>query len=344
MARRPTIRDVAREAGVSTVTVSRVANDPGLVKAPTRERVEAAMRRLGYTPNAAAQSMRTNVSRTIGFLVPDLTNYPNAAVAKAAEATLAEAGYYMLLTDSDHDPAREARFLRLLRSRRVDGIILYLSDEDDPAVQTTIGELDIPVVVLDRDLPLPLDTVFSEHREAMRRTVAHLAALGHRELGLLMPELRIRPVRERARAFGEAVRAAGLVPDRQIVAYARPGAGGLEAVRELLTAPGRPSALLIDGNRLLAATFEGLRELNLGAQTIPIAIDVVEPLAAAMPEIVGIERDFAAIGRQAAQLMIDRLSGALTGPPQRITLDSRAVMAERAGARAAAGAPVPAGR
>ena len=133
VARRPTIRDVAREAPVSTVTVSRVANAPELVKPATRARVEAAMRRLGYVPNAAAQSMRTNVSRTIGFLVPDLTNYPNAAVAKAAEATLAAAGYAMLLTDSDHDVAREARFLRLLRSRQVDGILLYLSDEDDPS-------------------------------------------------------------------------------------------------------------------------------------------------------------------------------------------------------------------
>ena len=71
---------------------------------------------------------------------------------------------------------------------------------------------------------------------------------------------------------------------------------------------------------------------------------MVEPLAAAMPEIVGIARDFAAIGRHAAQLMIDRLSGALTGPPQRITLASRAVLAERAAARADAGAPMPAGR
>ena len=101
----------------------------------------------------------------------------------------------MLQTDSDHDPAREARFLRLLRSRRVDGIILYLSDEDDPAVQGTIADLDVPVLVLDRDLPLALDTVFSEHRAAMGQTVAYLAALGHRELGLHMPDLRIRPVR-----------------------------------------------------------------------------------------------------------------------------------------------------
>jgi LacI family transcriptional regulator len=245
----------------------------------------------------------------------------------------------MLLTDSDHDPAREARFLRLLRSRRVDGIILYLSDEDDPAVQGTIADLDVPVVVLDRDLPLALDTVFSEHRAAMRQTVAHLAARGHRELGLLMPELRIRPVRERARAFEEAVRSAGLDPARQVVAYALPGAGGRQAVERLLSARVRPSALLIDGNRLLAAAFEGLRRLDLAGRVTPIAIDVVEPLAAAMPEIVGIERDFAAIGRQAARLMIDRLSGALSGPPQRITLASRAVMAERAALHAAAIAP-----
>jgi DNA-binding LacI/PurR family transcriptional regulator len=330
VSRRPTIRDVAREAGVSTVTVSRVANAPELVRPETRARVEATMRRLGYLPNAAAQSMRTNVSRTIGFLVPDLTNYPNAAVAKAAEARLAEAGYYMLLTDSEHDVAREERFVRLLRSRQVDGIILYLSDEDDPAVQATIAELDIPVVVLDRDLPFEVDCVFSEHRVAMRRTVEHLVAQGHRELGLLHPALRIRPVRERVQAFHEVVAELGLDPARQTVIGAEPMLGGPAAVLRLLAAPVRPSALLVDGNRLLAATFEALRRCGLREQVRPVAIDVVEPLAAAMPEIVGIARDFAAIGSQAADLLIDRLSGALSGPPQRVTLPSRAVMAEEA--------------
>jgi LacI family transcriptional regulator len=330
MARRPTIRDVARAAAVSTVTVSRVANTPELVRPETRARVEAAMQRLGYFPNALARSMRTNVSRTIGFLVPDLTNYPNAAVAKAAEATLAEAGYAMLLADSDHDVGREARFLRLLRSRQVDGILLYLSDEDDPAVQATIGDLDIPVVVLDRTLPFGVDTVFSEHRKAMRRTVLHLAAAGHRELALLLPDLRIRPVRERAASFVAAVRAAGLEPARQSVIRAEPLAGGASAIERLLAAEARPSAVLIDGTRLLAAAFEGLHRHGLLEPVRPIAIDAVEPLAAAMPEIVGIARDFAAIGRAAAQLMIDRLSGALSGPPRRVTLSSRAVMAEQA--------------
>jgi LacI family transcriptional regulator len=324
---------VARTAGVSTVTVSRVANAPALVRPETRARVEQAMRELGYAPNAAAQSMRTKVSRTIGFMVPDLSNYPNAAVAKAAEATLADAGYYMLLTDSDLDPRREERFLRLLRARQVDGIILYLSDEDDPAVQATIQGLGVPVVVLDRKLPFAIDTVFSEHQAAMRATVSHLAAQGLRRLALLLLNLRIRPRRERARAFRAAVRAAGLKPEGQRVVLADVTALHA-AVERVLDATPPPDALLVDGSRLLAATFEVLRRRRLAVprQVAVIAIDTVEPLAAAMPEVIGIARDFSEIGRRAAQLMIDRLSGALTGPPVRITLPSRPVLAEAAAA------------
>lgn len=326
---RPTIKDVARAAGVSTVTVSRVANAPALVKAETRARVEHAMHELGYAPNAAAQSMRTKVSRTIGFMVPDLTNYPNAAVAKAAEATLADAGYYMLLTDSDHDPRREERFLRLLRARQVDGIILYLSDEDDPGVQTTIRELGVPVVVLDRTLPFAVDTVLSEHAAALRATVSHLAGLGRRRLALIVRDLRIRPRRERVRAFRAAVRATGLAPKEQRVERAKSGRLH-EALERVLAMTPRPDTLLIDGSGLLAAAFEVLRRRGLAVpdDIAVLAIDAVEPLAAAMPEMIGIARDFSEIGRRAAQLMIDRLQGVLTGPPVTITLPSRPVLAE----------------
>jgi LacI family transcriptional regulator len=333
VSRRATIKDVARAAGVSTVTVSRVANAPSLVRPETRARVEQAMQELGYAPNAAAQSMRTKVSRTIGFIVPDLSNYPNAAVAKAAEATLAGAGYYMLLTDSDHDPRREERFLRLLRARQVDGIILYLSDEDDPEVQATIQGLGVPVVVLDRKLPFAVDTVFSEHQPAMRALVRHLAAQGRRRLALLSLNLRIRPRRERVRAFRAAVRAAGLAPEDQRVVRADVTAPHA-AIEGALDATPRPDTLLIEGARLLSVTFEVLRRRGLAVpgEIAVIAIDAVQPLAAAMPEMIGVERDFAEIGRRAAQLMIDRLTGALTGPPVTIVLPSRSLLAEAAAA------------
>ena len=127
--RRPTIKDVAREAGVSTVTVSRVVNDSPQVQPETRVRVERAMRELGYLPNLTARSMRTSLTHTVGFLVPDLTSYPNAAVAQATERRLAESGYALLLASSDYRAERELRVLEVLRARRVDGIVLYVSDE-----------------------------------------------------------------------------------------------------------------------------------------------------------------------------------------------------------------------
>ncbi|MGH6916169.1 MAG: substrate-binding domain-containing protein, partial [Geminicoccaceae bacterium] len=175
------------------------------------------------------------------------------------------------------------------------------------------------------------DTVFSEHQAAIRATVRHLAAQGRRRLALLSLNLRIRPRRERARGFRAAVRAAGLKPDEQHVVLADVAAVHA-AVERVLDATPRPDTLLVDGSRMLAATFEILhrRRLAVPGEIAVIAIDAVEPLAAAMPELIGIARDFSEIGRRAAQLMIDRLTGALTGPPVSIVLPSRSLLAEAA--------------
>jgi LacI family transcriptional regulator len=187
----------------------------------------------------------------------------------------------------------------------------------------------VPLVVLDRTLPFAVDTVLSEHRAAIRATVAHLAGQGRKRLALLLPDLRVRPMRERARAFRAAVRSAGLAPKDQCMARAKVDRLHAAVERVLARTP-RPDTLLIDGTRLLAATFEVLRahDLAIPDDIDVLAIDAVEPLAAAMPESVGIERDFYEIGRRAARLMIDRLTGVLTGPPVTITLPSRSVLAE----------------
>lgn len=327
--RAATIRDVARAAGVSTVTVSRVANSPALVRAPTRERVLEVMRQLGYVPHAAARSMRTNKSRTVGFLVPDLTNHPNAAVAKAAEGVLAAAGYVMLLTSSDHDAAREAGFVGVLRERRVDGMMLYVSDERDAALARALAALDVPLLVLDRDLELAADGVFSEHRGAMRQAVAYLVELGHRRLALLHPELHVRPVRERRRAFVEAATEAGLGEDAIAVASDDPRLPqGVEQALALLAREPRPTGVIVEGNRLLRDVLHAARSrgLQIPRDLSLIAIDASETAVVASPEITRIERDFAAIGRIAADLLLRRLQGRLDGPPQRITLESRVIL------------------
>ena len=124
MSRHATIKDVAAAAGVALVTVSRVVNTPEWVRADTRQRVRQAMHELGYSPNLAARSIRTQFTRSIGFLTPQLASPTHAAVAQACERALAEAGYAMLVASSDYQAEREVAALELLRSRGVDGIVL----------------------------------------------------------------------------------------------------------------------------------------------------------------------------------------------------------------------------
>ena len=326
--RRPTIRDVARAAAVSTVTVSRVVNEPDLVKRVTRERVEAAMARLGYVPNAVARSMRTNLTHTIGCLVPDLVNYPNAAIAQFAERHLAAAGYSLLLANSDYDTKAEIRAIQALTARRVDALMLYVSDEADPALQQAVSRLPVPCLVLDRRLPGPADRLLSDHGTAMQETVRYLAGLGHRRLALMVPALRIRPVDERIRSFEQATAAQGLDPAAQTILRVPPGdPERLRAAQELLGGADRPTAVLADGSRQVRALLAAARAQALG---IPddlsvVGLDAADIATVTTPELTTIARDYAEIGRLAANLLLDRLAepGA---PPRRLVLESEVVL------------------
>ncbi len=326
--RRPTIRDVARAAAVSTVTVSRVVNEPDLVKRVTRERVEAAMARLGYVPNAVARSMRTNLTHSIGCLVPDLVNYPNAAIAQFAERHLAAAGYSLLLANSDYDTKAEIRAIQALTARRVDALMLYVSDEADPALQEAVSRLPVPCLVLDRRLPGPADRLLSDHATAMQETVRYLAGLGHRRLALMVPALRIRPVDERIRSFEHATAAQGLEPRAQTVVQVPPGdPERLRAAQELSSQPDRPTAVLADGSRQVRALLAAARAQGLG---IPddlsvVGLDAADIATVTTPELTTIARDYAEIGRLAANLLLDRL-GQPEAPPRRLVLESEVVL------------------
>ena len=183
------------------MTVSRVCNEPEKVVMATRDRVTAAMRDLGYVPNLAARTMRTHATRTIGFLIPDLTLYPNAAVAQAAADHLAEQGYAILLASSDQQPER-GRHLDILRTRQVDGIILYACDQTHPGLCSAVRELDVPSVLLDRDMSSTSeDRIFSDHGPGMVEAITQLIEHGHRHITFLQYDMAIRPRLERQRFF-----------------------------------------------------------------------------------------------------------------------------------------------
>ncbi|QQP92784.1 LacI family DNA-binding transcriptional regulator (plasmid) [Skermanella sp. TT6] len=335
MQNRPTLKDVAKAAGVSNITVSRVANGSGLVHPDTRLRVEEAMRSLGYLPNLAARAMRTNLTGTIGFLVPDLTNYPNAAVAQAAERRLAEAGFGMLLASSALNPVREAKALAALQTRQVDGVVLYVSDEADPELLTALRRFKTPLVVLDRTLPLnaEVDSVICDHATAMREVVRYLVQLGHRRIALLVPELRIRPVIERSTAFRTAAAEAGIAEScATVVQVSAATAAGSVPALTLLEGPTPPTAIIADGNRLLRGVILASRSLGraMPADLSVIGIDTDDMALVCTPEITCIVRDFNEIGQLAADLMLRRLT-TQAAAPQQVILPSQVVLRSSCG-------------
>lgn len=326
MNRRATIKDVAQAAGVSVVTVSRVVNSPDLVQRDTRERVLQAMGQLGYSPNLAARSMRTRLTRSIGFLTPELSSPTNAAVAQACEQALAEAGYAMLVTSSDYRPEREVDALDLLRHRNVDGIILYVSDESHEGLARALARVDVPLVLLDRTLQISADLVLSDHATAMAEAVRYIAGLGHVRLALVQHDQQVRPALERRRAFKAACAAAGL-PQGLVLQFPRRASTLPAMPQDLFVGPRAPTALLADGTRLLRAVVQGVRHygLKVPEERSIIGIDTVEVSSLTTPETTTIARDFAAVGRTAAELMLRRLAQRQL-PRQRVVLESQILL------------------
>ena len=153
MSSRLTMKEVAEVAGVAMSSVSRVLSGHPDVSPGMRARVMAAVDELRYRPNLLAQSLRSQQTLTVGFLVGDISNPLLSEMVKGAVTTLRQKGYTTILTDSDRDPELDAMHLGLFEQRRVDGLILSPSRENHPATLDALGRIRVPSVLIDRELP-----------------------------------------------------------------------------------------------------------------------------------------------------------------------------------------------
>lgn len=326
---RPTIKDVARAAGVSAITVSRVAAGSERVKPATRERVLKKMRELGYQPNMAARSMRTRQTRTIGFLIPDLSNELFSAVARSAETILSDAGYMLFIFSSERSPDREIEFLNQAAQRGMDGLILSLCDETHKGVRDTLKDLRIPMVIWDRDIEgFEADTVYNEHARPMQHITQKLISLGHRRIALMSASLKIRPGRERVRGFNLALageNAKGV--DGRVIVGPQNEAFGYDQLHALMSREEKPTALIVGGNDIFHGVMKGVQALGL---RVPDELSIVgtdDRLVSELttPPVTVIDRDMEAIGRSLAAVLLDRLAGRSESTPNHITLESEIV-------------------
>jgi LacI family transcriptional regulator len=308
---RSSMREVADLAGVAMSSVSRVLSGHPDVSPTMRERVLAAVDELGYKPDLLAQSLRRRETLSVGFVVGDISNPLIAEIVKGAETTLREAGYSMLLTNSEGDPALDVAHVRLFEQRRTDGLILSLTTDDHPETAAHLRRVEAPIVLIDRELPPDVNAsrVLSDHRAGMTQAVEHLLELGHRRFALVAGGP-VRPSLERRRAFEETLARHRVARGNALVREGSfAGEHGLVATRELLALRRPPTALIAGGNQIMIGALRAVAEagIELGRDLSFVGCDDVAVAELYRPPVAVVRRDNDALGRAAAELLLRRM-------------------------------------
>jgi LacI family transcriptional regulator len=305
-----TLRDVAREAGVSVSTVSRALNDQPFVRPEVRDRVLSASAALGYRPDVAARSMRTGTTGAVGLVVSDISNPLFASIAKAADLALSPRGYALMIANSANDPDHEAELISTFRQRRLDGLIIAAANEKAPGLGDRVASFQASVL-LDREIPgSRADAVLSDHGAGLGEAIRHLAGLGHRRIALIAGTPTQRGSRVRIQTYDDELDRLGIHRDP---ALCRPGEmtveDGYRAVADVLTLPDAPTAIIAGNNQLFAGLFAAIRDrgLRIPDDLSVVACEETELTALHNPPLDVVRRDMDDLGRTAAELLLARL-------------------------------------
>ncbi|MDP6042657.1 MAG: LacI family DNA-binding transcriptional regulator, partial [Candidatus Latescibacteria bacterium] len=180
----PTIRDVAKHAGVAPITASRVLNRTGSFSEKARTRVEKAAAELGYVPNRIAQSLRSKRTNTIGLVLTDITNPFWTTVARGVEDVTSASGYNVIVCNTDESDTKQKQYIDILLQTQVDGFLLVPASNTIEDI-TRIQNLNVPMVVLDRSVPINVDVVRADSEAGAYLLTKHLLELGHRKIAVL---------------------------------------------------------------------------------------------------------------------------------------------------------------
>ena len=304
------ISDVAKRAGVSSATVSRVLSGKSHVSAALRARVLEAAEALAFRPNRIARSLRVQRSRFIGLVVSDIENPFFSRIVRAVENAVQPHGVAVFVCNTDENEVRERFYLELLTDEQVAGLILAPTVADAERYQC-YADPRVPLVVVDRQVPgLAVDTVVSDNFDAARAVVTRLIGAGHRRIGTILSDLSITTGNERFLGYQQALTDAGLPFDAELSRFGKPvEEEGYRLARELLRGENRPTALF-SGSRLI--TTGVLRYLWEARLRIPedlslASFDTLDWLPD-MPEVLCVSQPAYEMGRRAAELLLKRMA------------------------------------
>ncbi|SCB32643.1 transcriptional regulator, LacI family [Rhizobium lusitanum] len=297
------IRHIAKLAGTSVSSVSRVLNNSGYASPELRQRVEAAIRTLNYTPSKGARMLRGAPSRMIGLMLPSIDVPFFGILAHAIEQELFRHGYQTLICSTAENMEHEARYISMLLSQRIDGVIVasaFGSIEHFEALR----DADIPIVAIDRELGgIANDAVMADHEEGGRLMARHLIGLGHRSIAIVGAPAHSQPVQLRLEGMRAEMAKDGITPAVVAMAEEHSFAATYELARELLKS--RPEVTAIVGTTDISA-IAVIHAVQDRGFSVPrdysvIGFDDLPEAAYVFPRLTTVAQPIREVGEQAAQ-------------------------------------------
>ena len=319
------INDVARSAGVSTATVSRVLSSAAVVAPATRRRVMAAVERLGYAPNATAKNLRLLRTRRLLVTVPDISRPLFSLILQGIEETAHGEGYAVLLGDTQYNQGREERYAQMLQAKEADGLIFLgrkLSKGVEMIVRSSNGGSHAPVVNALGFVPqLGIPSVQIDNRAAAVEAMDHLYRLGHRHIGLVTgPELsyvsdqRLRGARERAKKEGAERHLVVVNGDFSIDS-------GVVAGERLLSRKQSPTAIFCLNDEMAMGVIHTARrrKIRIPDDLSVVGVDDIRYARYTDPPLTTVAQPMRQMGEIAVRVLLDLLSGK-PAPAEQVTL------------------------
>ena len=306
-----TISQVAEHAGVSSTTVSHVINETRFVSSAVRLRVQRAMDELGYQPNALARSLRRGETHTLGLILPDSSNPFFAELAQNIEIAAFDLGYNVILCNAQGLPSKERLYLDVLQKKQVDGLILLSTGEDAESLSESLRR-DVPIVMLDRDLPAAdADMVLADNRLGGVLATTHLLQLGHQRIGCISGPSHFTPSARRVSGYRDGLSEMGIAFDETLVVRGdfHPESGRAGALA-LLSRPDRPTAIFACNDLMAIGAVRAACELGLSVPSdlSVVGFDDIQLASYITPSLTTVVQPKAEMACTAVQLLIERMA------------------------------------
>jgi DNA-binding LacI/PurR family transcriptional regulator len=309
----PTIKEVADLAGVAVGTVSHVVNGSVPVSEGLRRKVQDAIRELDYHPNYVARSLKTSKTRTLGIIVPDMTITFFPQVIRGAETAVRQRGYSLMAVNSDENGERQRELLSLLRSQRVEGVLLVIAAAPTPLSQISrMIDAGMRLVCLDR-IPdrVPVDSVSVQDSEAAELGVDHLIAMGHRRIAIATGPQTLKNERQRLLGYKQSLQRAGMALQNDLIwtGNNRPEDVGSMCRERMSNSPVRPDAIFATNGPTGLGVLRALRDAGLSTPE-DIAFVTFDELTVDdlfKPAITTVVQPAYDIGFRAAEILLQRI-------------------------------------